>query len=180
MPSIVAVSRQQSHLVTKDIVESVELVAGYGIVGDAHFGETTKHRYSARRHPSAPNLRQVHLIQAELFDELASKGFDVGPGLMGENITTEGVDLLALSTGTKLVLGGTAVVELTGLRSPCVLLDRLRPGLKTAVLDRDPHGKLIRKAGVMSIVLTGGTARAGDSIEIILPSQPHYPLEPVE
>lgn len=180
MPNIVAVSRQEKHVVTKDNVNSVVLVAGRGIVGDAHFGEAVKHRYRARSHPSAPNLRQVHLIQSELFDELAGKGFDVTPGLMGENITTEGVDLLALPTGTRLILGSEAIVELTGLRTPCVLLDRLRPGLMKAVLDHDPEGKLIRKAGVMSVVLTGGTVRANDPIQIVLPDQPHHPLEPVE
>jgi MOSC domain-containing protein YiiM len=180
LAKVAAVSRQQRHLVTKDVVDSVQLITGRGIEGDAHLGEKAKHRYRARFHPTAPNLRQVHLIHAELFEELAEKGFNVKPGQMGENITTRQLDLLALSKGTRLALGDEAVVELTGLRNPCILLDRLMPGLMKAVLDRDATGKLIRKAGVMSIVIKGGMVRADDPITVILPDGPHVPLEPVE
>jgi MOSC domain-containing protein YiiM len=129
-----------------------------------------------RRDPTQPNLRQVHLIHAELHDELRGEGFDVAAGQMGENVTTRGVDLLALPTGARLRLGGEAVVEVTGLRNPCGQLDTFRPGLMAAVLDRDADGELIRKAGVMAVVVTGGEIRPGDPIEVDLPPGPHRPL----
>ena len=131
------------------------------------------------RDPSQPNLRQVHLIHAELHDELRTRGFDVAPGAMGENITTRGVDLLALPTGTRLNLGPHVVVEVTGVRNPCAQLDGLLPGLMAAVLDRDEQGELIRKAGVMGIVVTGGEVRTGDAIVVQLPALPHRRLGPV-
>jgi MOSC domain-containing protein YiiM len=140
---------------------------------------TVKHRSRVARDPSLPNLRQVHLIHAELHDELRSGGFAVGAGAMGENITTRGVDLLRLPVGTRLHLGAEAVVEITGLRNPCAQLDRLQPGLMAAVLDRDAAGNLIRKAGVMGVVLAGGEVRPADPIGVVLPPEPHKPLEPV-
>jgi MOSC domain-containing protein YiiM len=149
------------------------------VQGDAHLGETVKHRSRVARDPSQPNLRQVHLIQAELHDELRAAGFAVSAGQMGENITTRGVDLLGLPTGTRLHLGKTAVVQVTGLRNPCAQLDRFQPGLMAAVLVRDEHGTLIRKAGVMGIVLAGGEVRPGDPILVELPPVPHRSLEPV-
>jgi MOSC domain-containing protein YiiM len=155
------------------------LVAGLGVDGDAHNGKTVKHRSRVRRDPSQPNLRQVHLIHAELHDELRAAGFDVSPGQMGENVTTRGLDLLALPTGTRLHLGDGAVLEITGLRNPCVQLDGIVEGLMAATLDRDEQGNLVRKAGVMSIVLAGGDVRAGDPIRIELPDEPHDRLEPV-
>ncbi len=152
---------------------------GLALIGDIHAGETVKHRYRLAKDPTQPNLRQVHLIHAELFDELQAQGFAVAPGQMGENITTRGIDLLALPTGTTLHLGAEAVVEVTGLRSPCHQLDDFQSGLKAAVLDRDEEGRIIRKAGIMSIVLTGGAVRPGDPIAIVLPPEPHRPLEVV-
>jgi MOSC domain-containing protein YiiM len=157
----------------------IRLVAGLGVEGDAHCGTTVKHRSRVARNPNAPNLRQVHLIHSELHDELRAKKLDVAPGEMGENITTRGIDLLALPAGTRLRLGDTAVVEVTGLRNPCVQLDDIRPGLMAATLGRDWKGKLIRKAGVMSIVITGGDVRTGDPIHVELPARPHHALEPV-
>jgi MOSC domain-containing protein YiiM len=157
----------------------IRLVAGLGVEGDAHAGVTVKHRSRVARDPTQPNLRQVHLIQAELHDELAARGMPVEYGQMGENITTVGIDLLALPTGTRLRLGPTAIVELTGLRNPCVQLERIHSGLMQAVLDRDARGELIRKAGVMGIVITGGDVGPGDAITVRLPSEPHTPLEPV-
>jgi MOSC domain-containing protein YiiM len=138
-----------------------------------------KHRSRVARDPSQPNLRQVHLIHAELHDELRALGFDLSPGQMGENVTTRGVYLLALPAGARLHLGESAVVEVTGLRNPCLQLDGIAPGLMKAVLDRDLSGNLVRKAGVMAIVLAGGEVRVGDAIGIELPSEPHRPLEPV-
>ena len=147
--------------------------------GDAHMGATVKHRSRVKRNPDQPNLRQVHLIHAELHDELRSRGFAVRAGEMGENITTRGIDLLGLPVGARLHLGGAAVIEITGLRNPCAQLDRLQPGLMAAVLDRDAEGKLIRKAGVMGIVLAGGAVRPADPIRVELPPDPRRPLAPV-
>lgn len=176
---VVAVSRSSSHTFRKEVHESIRLVAGLGVYGDAHSGETVKHRSRVARDPTQPNLRQVHLIHAELHDELRGSGFAVSAGDMGENVTTRGIDLLALPAGTRLHLGERAVVEVTGLRNPCAQLDRFQAGLMAAVQDRAEDGHLIRKAGVMGIVLAGGTIRTGDRIEVELPAPPHRPLEPV-
>lgn len=158
---------------------SIRLIAGLGVEGDAHMGATVKHRSRVARDPTQPNLRQVHLIHAELFDELRAKGFAVSPGLMGENITTRGIDLLSLPRGTRLTLGGEAIVEVMGLRNPCTQLDGLQAGLMEAVLERDPSRGLIRKAGVMAIVVAGGTVRDGVSIGIELPVGDRQALKPV-
>ncbi len=157
----------------------IRLVEGMGIEGDAHAGATVKHRSRVARDPTTPNLRQVHLIHSELHDEVRDKGFDIAPGQMGENITTSGIDLLGLPTGARLRLGDSAVVEVTGLRTPCVQLDGIQPGLMSAVLGQADDGSLIRKAGIMSIVLVAGEVRPGDPIEIEIPPEPHRPLGPV-
>jgi MOSC domain-containing protein YiiM len=176
---VAAVSCSAAHTLSKSNQSSVRLLAGLGVEGDAHMGETVKHRSRVAVDPNQPNLRQVHLIQAELHDELRAAGFNLSAGQMGENITTRGIDLLALPTGTRLHLGETAVLEMTGLRNPCAQLDHLQPGLMAAVLDRDEHGKLIRKAGVMGVVLMDGEVRPGDRIGAELPPPPRRPLEPV-
>jgi MOSC domain-containing protein YiiM len=176
---VTAVSRSATHSLSKPGQEAITLLAGLGVDGDAHAGETVKHRSRVRRDPTAPNLRQVHLIHAELHDELRAAGFEVEPGQMGENVTTRGIDLLALPTGTRLQLGEQAVVKLTGLRNPCVQLDALRLGLMQATLARDADGNLVRKAGVMSVVVESGPVRPGDRIEVELPHEPHSALEPV-
>lgn len=177
--AVTAVSRSATHTLTKPNVDRVRLLTGLGVEDDAHLGETVKHRSRVARDPRQPNLRQVHLIHAELHDELRAAGFDVAAGQMGENITTRGVDLLALPTGARLRLGDDAVVEVTGLRNPCAQLERIQAGLMAATLARDEQEQLIRKAGVMGIVLTGGDVRSGDPISIELPPQPHRALEPV-
>ena len=174
-----AVSRSPRHSFSKRSEPGVRLLAGLGVEGDAHAGEKVKHRSRARFNPSLPNLRQVHLIHAELHDELRLKGFDVSAGEMGENVTTRGLALLDLPTGTRLTIGADAVIELTGLRNPCVQLDRHKDGLMAAVLDKAPDGELIRKAGVMAIVLRSGDVRPGDPIHVQLPNPPHAPLKPV-
>jgi MOSC domain-containing protein YiiM len=180
MPGIVvAVSASGSHTFSKPKQPSIRLLEGLGVEGDAHAGVTVKHRSRVARDPSQPNLRQVHLIHSELHDELRQAGFDVSAGQMGENITTRGVDLLGLPAGTRLRLGKVAVIEITGLRNPCVQLDGLQEGLMAACLDRDEDGALVRKAGVMAIVLTGGEVRAGDQIVIELPLEPHHGLTPI-
>lgn len=177
--TVVAVSSSGSHTFSKANQPRVMLLAGLGVEGDAHAGVTVKHRSRVARDPSQPNLRQVHLIHSELHDELRESGFDVLPGQMGENITTRGVDLLGLPAGTRLKLGKVAVIEITGLRNPCVQLDGLQDGLMAACLDRDEGGALVRKAGVMAVVLTGGEVRPGDQIIIELPPEPRRALEPV-
>jgi MOSC domain-containing protein YiiM len=149
------------------------------VVGDAHAGATVKHRSRVARDPSAPNLRQVHLIHAELFDELREAGFDVTAGDLGENITTRGMDLLALPKGTRLLIGEEAIIEVTGLRNPCIQLDQFQAGLIKAVLDRDATGNLIRKAGIMGTVVQAGEVRPGNAIIADLPLEPHLPLQPV-
>jgi len=164
---------------TKPNLDALKLLTGLGVEGDAHLGTTVKHRSRVARDPSQPNLRQVHLIHAELHDELRAAGFDVCPGTMGENITTRSIDLLELPTGTRLRLGETAVVEITGLRNPCAQLDKLQKGLMAANLDRDADGNLVRKAGIMGIVLADGEVRPGDAIAVELPPEPRQPLQPV-
>jgi len=177
--SVLAVSRSATHTFSKGNQGTIQLVAGLGVEGDAHAGTTVKHRSRVARDPMEPNLRQVHLIHAELHDELRGAGFVVAPGQMGENITTQGVDLLGLPTGTRLRLGDEAIVEITGLRNPCAQLEQIKAGLMAAVLDRDEQGNLIRKAGVMAVVIAGGIVRTGDAIAVELPAAPHRPLAPV-
>jgi MOSC domain-containing protein YiiM len=179
MPIVESVSRSKSHSFSKPAELMIRLVAGHGVEGDAHFGTLVKHVHRVKQNPNQPNLRQVHLMHAELFDELRSQGFSVGPGEIGENITTRGLDILALPRGTRLRIGTAAVVELTGLRSPCVQIERFQAGLLEAVLDRDETGALIRKSGVMSIVIAGGDVAPGDAIEVELPAEPHASLQPV-
>lgn len=176
---VLAVHRSSSHGFSKHPEDSITLLEGLGVEGDAHAGTTVKHRSRVARDPSAPNLRQVHLLHAELFDELVARDHAVFPGDMGENVTTRGLDLLALPAGTRLRLGGTAEVEITGLRNPCSQIDRFQPGLMANVLDRDANGRVVRKAGVMAVVRRGGTVRPGDAILVQLPETPHHPLEPV-
>ncbi len=176
---VVAVCRDDAHAFSKSVVPSVRLLAGLGVEGDAHAGVRVQHRSRVARDPSTPNLRQVHLIHAELQDTLVAAGFRVGPGVMGENVTTRGVDLLGLPTGAVLRLGRGARVEITGLRNPCLQLDRYQPGLMKAVLDRDAAGGLVRLAGVMGVVLVGGVVGPGDPIDVELPDGPHTPLRPV-
>lgn len=175
-PRVVAVSRGPDHSFSKPTVGSIHLISGMGVEGDAHAGVTVKHRSRVRADPTQPNLRQVHLIHSELHAELEGAGFQVGPGDMGENVTTRGIDLLALPVGTRLHLGAHALVEVTGLRNPCRQLDEFQGGLMEAVLERDADGNLVRKAGIMSIVVRGGEVRSGDSVRVVLPDSPHRPL----
>lgn len=178
-PRIIAVSSSPGHTMAKPNRASIRLLAGLGVEGDAHLGETVQHRSRVARDPTQPNLRQVHLIHAELHDELRAAGFELAPGSMGENVTTRDVHLLGLPAGTRLHLGATAVVEITGLRNPCLQLNGLQAGLMAATLGRDDDGNLVRKAGVMAVVLSGGDLRAQDPIGIELAPLPHRPLAPV-
>jgi MOSC domain-containing protein YiiM len=179
MSIVVAVARDEGHRFSKPTLPVIRLLAGLGIEGDAHCGKTVKHRSRVAVDPTQPNLRQVHLIHLELFDELAAGGFSVQPGEMGENITTRGIDLLGLPVGARLRLGAQAVVEITGLRNPCSQIEAFQPGLLKAVLGRDANGGLIRKAGIMAIVIAGGEVRPGDAIAVTLPALPHRALERV-
>ncbi|MDK2126075.1 MOSC domain-containing protein [Parachitinimonas caeni] len=173
------VSRSPEHGFSKSVVPSIQLLAGLGVEGDAHRGVTVKHRSRVKQDPSQPNLRQVHLIHGELLDALQDQGFTVAPGQLGENITTRGLDLLGLPTGSLLRIGAEAIIEITGLRNPCAQIDAFQQGLLAAVLGRDHEGNLIRKAGVMGIVRQGGTILPGDTILVALPPLPHRALERV-
>lgn len=178
-PIVTAVSFSGSHTFTKPNRLAIRLVPGLGVEGDAHLGVTVKHRSRVRQNPSAPNLRQVHLIHEELFAELRAAGFTLDAGVIGENVTTRGIDLLGLPTGTRLRLGAEAAVKITGLRNPCRQLNAFAPGLMAATLDRDADGRLIRKAGIMAIVISGGDGKPGDAIGVELPAGEQRPLEPV-
>jgi len=173
---VIAVSCAAEYTFSKPVQDSIRLVAGLGVEGDTHSGKTVKHRHRMKQDPTVPNLRQVHLIHTELFDELRPQGFDLLPGQIGENITTQDIDLLSLPTGTHLKIGA-ACIEVTGLRNPCYQLDDFQTGLMQATLGRTAEGRLVVKAGIMGIVLEGGEICAGDMIGVELPQEPHQPLE---
>jgi MOSC domain-containing protein YiiM len=178
--TVIAVCRDADHGIGKAVVDAIALVAGLGVAGDAHAGATVRHRSRVRRDPTQPNLRQVHLIHTELHDELRAAGFDVAPGAMGENVSTRGIDLLALPAGTLLELGSDgAVVRVEGLRNPCAQLEEIQEGLMAATLARDEDGGLVRKTGVMGTVVAGGEVRAGDRLVVRVPSEPHRRLDVV-
>jgi MOSC domain-containing protein YiiM len=176
---VVSVARSRAHTMSKPNADAIRLIAGIGVEGDAHAGTTVKHRSRVRRDPAQPNLRQVHLIAAELHDELRTAGFDLVPGQMGENLTTRGLDLLGLPRGTRLHLGPEAVIEVTGLRNPCSQLDGLLPGLLAATIARDAEGRPVLKAGIMAVVLTGGIVKPGDAITVEAPEGVREALKPV-
>jgi len=179
MATVISVSRADRHVFSKQPQESIRLLAEHGVAGDCHAGTTVKHRSRVARDPSQPNLRQVHLIHGELFSALALLGHTVGPGDMGENILTRGIDLLGLPTGTQLLIGDTARIRITGLRNPCSQIERFQTGLMAQMVEKQADGTLVRKAGVMGVVLADGDVRPGDPIAIRLPDGPHRPLEPV-
>jgi MOSC domain-containing protein YiiM len=174
---VIALSLSHTHSFSKPNQESIKLLTGLGVEGDTHLGEKVQHRSRVKQNPDQPNLRQVHLIHAELHDELQAKGFEVSAGQMGENITTRGIDLLGLPTAAKLYVGSTAIIEVTGLRNPCHQLDDFQSGLMKAVLEKDEQGNLIRKAGIMGVVLMDGEIHVDDLIRVELPPEPHQPLQ---
>jgi MOSC domain-containing protein YiiM len=176
---VTAVSCSAAHEFSKQNLSCIELVAGLGVRGDTHLGVTVQHRVRVREDPSKPNLRQVHLIHEELFDDLRAAGFTLRPGDIGDNVTTRGIALLGLPIATRLHLGAEAVVEVTGLRNPCRQIDGFQPGLMAALLGRDADGNVVRKSGIMAIVLAGGEVRPGDPIAVELPPEPYRPLKPV-
>ena len=176
---VVAVHRDRHHRFSKPAVDRITLVEGLGVEGDAHAGATVQHRSRVRRDPTQPNLRQVHLIHAELLDRVTGLGYDVVPGALGENVTTRGIDLLALPTGAVLHFGDRARIAVTGLRNPCVQIDRYRRGLLQELVHTTDDASVVRLAGVMGVVLVGGAVRPGDAIRVSLPTAPHRPLEPV-
>ena len=173
---VLAVAANAAHTFTKPTTDRIRLLPGLGVEGDAHCGATVKHRSRVAKDPTQPNLRQIHLIHAELFDELAAAGFRVAPGDLGENVTTRGLDLLALPRGTRLHIGADAVVEVTGLRNPCWQIDAFQDGLMKACLGRDADGAVIRKTGVMAVIHVGGLVAPGDAIRVALPDGPHERL----
>ena len=176
-PAVVAVSKSGSHTFSKPNLDVIRLIEDFGVQGDAHAGTTVKHRYLVKKDPIRPNIRQVHLIHQELFDELGKKGFTIHPGELGENITTRGIDLLRLSSGTILKIGREALVKITALRNPCKQIDDFQPGLLKAVLYKDRDGKPVRETGVMGVVVKGGDVRPGDIITVELDPEPHQKLE---
>lgn len=175
--TVIAVASDSGHNFSKITKPVITVIAGLGVQGDAHMGRTVKHRSRVAKDPTVPNLRQIHLMHSELFEELSEKGFSIKPGQMGENVTTRGVDLLGLPQGARLHIGEDVVIEITGLRNPCSQIENHQKGLLKACLEKDENGKLIRKSGVMSIVLTGGDIQAGDKIEVVLPEGEHHALE---
>ncbi|NUT36086.1 MAG: MOSC domain-containing protein [Hamadaea sp.] len=174
-----AVSRDRDHNFGKPVVDEITLLAGLGVEGDAHAGVTVQHRSRVAADPTQPNLRQVHLIAEELHDDLRALGFAIEAGQLGENVTTRGIDLITLPRGTLLRLGAQAVVEVTGLRNPCLQIEAFRPGMLRQVAYKDAQGRFVRRAGIMSVVLTGGVVRPGDVITVTLPDRPHQPLDRV-
>tara|TARA_R110002124_G_scaffold279572_1_gene452198 strand:- start:29672 stop:30241 length:570 start_codon:yes stop_codon:yes gene_type:complete len=176
---VVAVARDDAHRFSKELVSEIRIVEGLGVEGDAHLGKTVKHRSRVAVDPNQPNLRQVHLIHSELFGEVGKKGFIVRHVDLGENITTIGVDLLALPKGTVLKIGETVELEVTGLRNPCKQIDDFQTGLLSAVLRKGENSELIRKSGIMTVAKAGGIVKAGDPIELIYPAKPYLPLERV-
>lgn len=177
--TVIAIARDDAHRFSKPTAESITLIEGHGVEGDAHFGATVQHLSRMRRDPSIPNLRQVHLIHEELFDLVGERGHEVSPGQLGENITTSGVDLLALSRGTRLEIGADAVLEVTGLRNPCTQINGLSEGLMKELVHVNDAGETVRLAGVMSVVVAGGVVHAGDEIRVIAPKGAHEPLQAV-
>jgi len=175
-PTVIAVARDDGHRFSKPTVDAITLVAGHGVEGDAHAGSAVQHLSRLRRDPSTPNLRQVHLIHSELFDDVAAKGHAVEPGDLGENVTTTGIDLLDLPRGTRLRLGEDAIVEVTGLRNPCVQINGFSAGLMKELVRVDDRGETVRLAGIMSVVVVGGVVRPGDSIDVVLPAGAPLPL----
>ncbi|MGI5378353.1 MOSC domain-containing protein [Streptomyces sp. CA-251387] len=175
--TVAAVSSNSTYSFTKPNRDSITLIAGLGVEGDVHAGVTVKHRSRVQRDPSQPNLRQVHFIHEELFEEVRAAGFEVASGELGENVTTRGIDLLGLPKGTRLRLGDEAVVEVTGLRNPCAQIDGFQKGLLKQVVGRDGDGSVRFKAGIMSVVVAGGVVRPGDPVAVELPDGPHLPLE---
>lgn len=176
---VVSLSKDEGHNFSKKTYESLCFLKGMGIEGDAHCGKTVKHRSRVKADPSQPNLRQVHLLHSELFVELRDKGFEIEAGTIGENVLTEGLELLSLPTNTVLKLGENVVLRVTGLRNPCAQLDNYQKGLTKAVLDKDAEGNLIRKAGIMATVIKGGIVKLEDQITVELPEPPHLPLKRV-
>ena len=174
--SVVSVSRDDRHRFSKPAVDSIRLIEDFGVEGDAHAGITVQHRYLVARDPTAPNLSQVHLIPAELIAELTTLGYQVAPGELGENVTTLGIDLITLPLGARLHLGDDAVVQITGLRSPCSEINGFRKGLMKRLISTDTTGRVTRKAGVMGVVAHGGTVRPGDEIRVELPAGEQLPL----
>lgn len=176
---VLAVARDGTHRFSKTPQPGITLLAGLGVQGDAHAGETVRHRSRVRADPTQPNLRQVHLIHAELLGQVAADGFRVQPADLGENITTRGLDLLALPRGTRLTFPSGAAVEVTGLRNPCAQIDAFQPGLMRRLVGTDDAGDPVFLAGVMGTVLEGGEVTPGDAIRVTLPPEPHEPLRRV-
>jgi len=176
--TVLEVSCSAKHEFSKQRTSAIRIAAGHGVVGDAHAGELIQHRSRMEIDPDQPNLRQVHLMPVELLEELDRKGFEVDPGDLGENITTRGIDLVSLGRDTILRIGGETVLCVTGLRNPCVQIEKFAPGLLNELAVKS-DGKVRRKAGIMCVALSGGTVRPGDEVSVYHPEGPYIPLERV-
>ena len=180
--AVAAVHRSDEHTFSKATCESIELVAGLGVNGDAHQGAKVKHRSRVAANPDQPNLRQIHLVMSELLDEVNSAGHNVVAGQLGESITTTGIDLISLPVGSMLRIGDTALVALTGLRNPCPQIKSVGDGLMKMMFidDQDnPEGPKIGRTGVMGVVIAGGIVAADDGIKIRFPAGPLTRMEKV-
>jgi MOSC domain-containing protein YiiM len=176
---VMGVSRDRQHRFSKQPCESITLLEGLGVEGDAHAGITVQHRSRVAADPTQPNLRQVHLIPSEFFDEAREQGYELAQGDLGENVLTAGLDVLALPRDTRLHLGEQAVVRVTGLRNPCQQINDFRSGLLKVAITRDANGELVRRAGIMGVVERGGVVAPSDTIRVELPPGPHIPLDRV-
>lgn len=224
--SVLAVSSSSEHTFSKSNQAVITLIVGHGVQGDCHAGKTVQHRSRLKIQPPPPNLRQVHLIQSEIFEEVRQNELrdDVSrrhdptkvasflssffshdsnpgagssepsssgssshpsllPGQLGENVTTQGIDLLGLSEGTVLrfvddgddteekkqdVATSVAGIRITGLRNPCPQIEKFRDGLQDRFIVRDEQRKIVgRKAGVMGVVENGGEVKPGMKILVV-------------
>jgi len=180
---VLAVHRSDEHTFAKPTVDSVTLLPGLGVEGDAHLGAQVKHRSRVAADPNQPNLRQVHLVMSELLDDVRAAGHEIEPGRLGENVTTTGIDLIGLPVGSMLRIGDTALVALTGLRNPCKQIRDVGDGvLKMMFVDGERYGRpgeQIGRTGVMGVVVAGGTVSAGDEIAVRYPAGVLTPMQKV-
>lgn len=165
---VIAVCCNPEPGLPKPVVDTVHLIENWGVEGDYHAGPLVRHRYLAKKDPTKPNMRQVLLMDAVVFADLAQNDIHIGPGMMGENITIEGLAVMQLAVGTRLAIG-SAVVEVTERRSPCYQLNGIDPRLLKAVVTKQ-DGQAIFKAGIMTRILQGGWVRAGDLVKVLSPA----------
>lgn len=160
--TVIAVCRNEQPGLPKPVVDEVKLIEDWGVEGDYHAGKLVRHRYLAKKDPTQPNVRQVLLIDTQILAEIKQAGIDVGSGMLGDNMTVEGLEVMTLPPGTRLAIG-KALLEVTEVRIPCAQLNGLDKGLLKASVAREAGEKRFR-AGIMTRVLKGGQVRAGDEV----------------